>query len=449
MLLLGMTDELLLCLNAIDCMDRPKRVRKIDHNQKSSTFAFRKERASWRAVIQLNIVRSVHVIIDAITHERIDAVSWSLPDHVPVQTDLLKLKMRLAPLLQVEHALTRRLAPEGGFAEEEAILHDREASYADRSHLVREVAINSTCAWKEILGTSSRTSEKNEETPDGHNSSDPSILLNACAQDMQILWNDSTVKTLLKRNNIHMEEVAGFFLDSLERVTALDYIPSDDDVLRARLKTLDLILININFKECRNTGLRSSPNMVGPRLSWHEDSKSNPSLGPARDWRVFDVGGHRSLRSAWIPYFDDMDAIIFLAPVSAFDQKLSEDPSTNRLEDSVNIWNYIAKNELLKHTHLILFMNKIDILKAKLESGIKFSDYVVSYGSRRERENDVKSVTKYLKEKFSGILREKSVISRPFYCHLTTVTNFKSTKEILTRVRDVLMRKHLEDVGLL
>ncbi|KAG5339835.1 hypothetical protein C0989_003404 [Termitomyces sp. Mn162] len=144
-----------------------------------------------------------------------------------VQTDLLKLKMRLAPLLQVEHALTRRLAPEGGFAEEEAILHDREASYADRSHLVREVAINSTCAWKEILGTSSRTSEKNEETPDGHNSSDPSILLNACAQDMQILWNDSTVKTLLKRNNIHMEEVAGFFLDSLERVTALDYIPSD------------------------------------------------------------------------------------------------------------------------------------------------------------------------------------------------------------------------------
>ncbi|KAH0581775.1 hypothetical protein H2248_011457 [Termitomyces sp. 'cryptogamus'] len=337
--------------------------------------AFRKERASWRAVIQLNIVRSVHVIIDAITHERIDAVSWSLPDHVPVQTDLLKLKMRLAPLLQVEHALTRRLAPEGGFAEEEAILHDREASYADRSHLVREVAINSTCAWKEILGTSSRTSEKNEETPDGHNSSDPSILLNACAQDMQILWNDSTVKTLLKRNNIHMEEVAGFFLDSLERVTALDYIPSDDDVLRARLKTLGVSEYRFKIK---------------------------PEHGPARDWRVFDVGGHRSLRSAWIPYFDDMDAIIFLAPVSAFDQKLSEDPSTNRLEDSVNIWNYIAKNELLKHTHLILFMNKIDILKAKLESGIKFSDYVVSYGSRRERENDVKSVTKcrYTLERF-------------------------------------------------
>lgn len=52
------------------------------------------------------------------------------------------------------------------------------------------------------------------------------------------------------------------------------------------------------------------------------------------------------------------------------------------------------KNELLKHTNLIIFMNKIDILKAKLESGIKFSDYVVSYKSRRKRENDVKSVTK-------------------------------------------------------
>ncbi|KAG6873621.1 hypothetical protein C0995_013552 [Termitomyces sp. Mi166 len=368
---------------------------------------FRKERASWRAVIQLNIVRSVHLILDSITQEKSDAVLRSSPDQAPVQPDLLKLKMRLSPLLQVEQALTRHLTPEGS-GEAEVTLRDRQASYADRSnYLVREVAINST--WKETVVKSSGLSQQVEETSHGHVSRDPSILLNACGQDMQILWNDSTVKTLLKRHNIHMEEVAGFFLDSLERVTALDYVPSDDDVLRARLKTLEQLQ---GVSEYR--------------------FKIKPEHGPSRDWRVFDVGGHRSLIIA-----------------SAFDQKLSEDPSTNRLEDSVNIWNYIVKNELLKHTHLILFMNKIDILKTKLESGIKFSDYVVSYGSRRERENDVKSVTKYLKEKFSGILREKSVISRPFYCHLTTVTDFKSTREILTRVRDVLMRKHLEDAGLM
>lgn len=46
------------------------------------------------------------------------------------------------------------------------------------------------------------------------------------------------------------------------------------------------------------------------------------------------------------------------------------------------LWTAIASNKLLKHTTLILFLNKIDILKAKLASGIKLADYVVSFGKR-------------------------------------------------------------------
>lgn len=48
----------------------------------------------------------------------------------------------------------------------------------------------------------------------------------------------------------------------------------------------------------------------------------------------------------------------------------------------MNLWTSIVSNELLKRTTLILFLNKIDILKAKLASGIKLADYVVSYGNR-------------------------------------------------------------------
>ena len=60
------------------------------------------------------------------------------------------------------------------------------------------------------------------------------------------------------------------------------------------------------------------------------------------DWKIYDVGGARHQRQAWAPYFDDgayrlhrefsaysglrrtVDAIIFLAPISAFDQVLAE-----------------------------------------------------------------------------------------------------------------------------
>ena len=67
----------------------------------------------------------------------------------------------------------------------------------------------------------------------------------------------------------------------------------------------------------------------------------------------------RSQRHAWAPFFDDANAIIFLAPVSAFDQVLAEDRSVNRLEDSVMLWKQICQNKLLQNIELILFLNKV------------------------------------------------------------------------------------------
>lgn len=37
-------------------------------------------------------------------------------------------------------------------------------------------------------------------------------------------------------------------------------------------------------------------------------------------WHLYDVGGARGQRHSWVPYFDDANAIIFVAPISAFDQ---------------------------------------------------------------------------------------------------------------------------------
>ena len=98
-------------------------------------------------------------------------------------------------------------------------------------------------------------------------------------------------------------------------------------------------------------------------------------------------------------------------------------------------------NPLLAKTSLVLFLNKIDILKAKLRSGIRFGDYIVSYGNRP---NDFDSTSRCkseaiqvthaladprvpvaredLKRKFHQIHKENSPEARPFYCHFTTVT---------------------------
>jgi guanine nucleotide-binding protein subunit alpha len=43
----------------------------------------------------------------------------------------------------------------------------------------------------------------------------------------------------------------------------------------------------------------------------------------------------------------DAKAIIFLAPISVFDEKLEEDSSVNQLEDSINLWTTVCKSKLL------------------------------------------------------------------------------------------------------
>ena len=119
------------------------------------------------------------------------------------------------------------------------------------------------------------------------------------------------------------------------------------------------------------------------------------------EWKIYDVGGARPQRQAWAPYFDDggfptiasiritsgdtftlVNAIIFLAPISSFDQVLAEvsgiiglsflpklkvltaqDPSINRLEDSFQLWQAVVSNPILQKVNIILFLNKCDLLK--------------------------------------------------------------------------------------
>ncbi|KAI6139637.1 guanine nucleotide binding protein, alpha subunit [Pisolithus thermaeus] len=377
-----------------------------------SPKTFRAEKAYWRNIIQLNVVQSIHAILDVISrahtasHPFTSHSPSSHKDYPPLTADHLKLKMRLAPLTQVEAALIRKILPPGQVApSEDSSMH--------------EVCVNS--GWKSALSrlVGNGDNRKSCDTADMINWSDPDdpgVLMHACAEDMKRLWTDPIIKRLMEIEKMRPEEMAGFFLDDLDRVTSLRYVPSDDDVLRARIKTLGV-------SEHRFT-VRTGP--LGSSMS--------------HDWRVFDVGGQRSLRAAWVPYFEDVNAIIFLAPISCFDQVLQEDPSVNRLADSFLLWKTIVSHPLLKKAYLILFLNKCDILRAKLESGIRLGNYITSYGNRP---NDFESASIYLKKKFAALMREHAN-DRSLYCHFTSVTDMKSTSLILQHVQDVIVRDNLK-----
>lgn len=397
--------------------------------------AFREERILWRAVIQLNLVRSIRTILDALSDHRLPPIDSggedSDEDSPGIPRELELLKTRLRPLRPIEALLIAKLVPPN---EDEAthLGHKGKSNGSissggsDRSFYShsQEVSVRGANSWKSVLtkGVGRVNSRPISAGSTGLETKDePQEVLHACRKDIMALWSDPIVRDILRRRKIRLEEFPGFFLNDLERVTASRYMPNDDDVLKARLKTVGV-------------------------SEYRFEMEAAAGRESGTEWRIVDVGGSRSQRATWVPFFDDVDAIIFLAPISGFDQVLVEDRSINRLEDSVLLWKAVCSNLLLANVDLVLFLNKCDILEAKLNSGIRLAKYVRSYG---DRPNDLDTASKYFRTKFGAIHREYSPNPRKFYGWCTSVTDTATTAGILASVRDMVIRQHLKQSKLL
>lgn len=105
------------------------------------------------------------------------------------------------------------------------------------------------------------------------------------------------------------------FLDDVDRIASRTYVPSSNDVVRARLRTLGVQEYRIKVEQgSTDTNGRSSSDGKGNRLM---RNMTNHILNFGNEWILYDVGGSRTGRHAWIPYFEGVNAIIFLARTSS------------------------------------------------------------------------------------------------------------------------------------
>ncbi|GLB39783.1 putative G protein alpha subunit [Lyophyllum shimeji] len=388
-----------------------------------------KERDGWRAVVQLNIVRSITTILSVMEAELSGEVpaesdgddATQVGDNEEMKfTDRHQLLMiRLAPLRGVEAELKRRLGAGSEPVQPSLPMIATPFDPVNDAAVVRrtdpEFAVRS---WKDVLEREGRPPHMEEASGDLDRVTD---TIASCKDDMKGLWEDKTVRLALRRRKLRLPDSAGFFLNDLERIASRDYVVSDNDIVRARLRTVGIQEHRLKFKH-------------GP----FDNPKGKEGSG--WEWRMFDVGGCRTSRAAWLPFFDNVNVIIFLSPVSVFDQRLEEDPRVNRLEDSIILWTSICGSKLLAKTQLILFLNKCDLLRRKLKRGIKVKTFLPSYG---DRPNEVIPVVKYLREKFKDIQKHASPEIRSTYIYPTTVTDTEATAVTLESVRDGVLRENL------
>ncbi|CAL1708399.1 unnamed protein product [Somion occarium] len=473
--------------------------------------AWREERTSWRAVIQFNLVRSVNTILDVLSKEMLSALgggstahlniaqsssrppsgSWSMDaldanldgnfssddeqevyQPIPASTfPPLKftsshslLKLRLAPLRSVECDLKTFLG--AGSTEVTASTSDisqmvatpfdidYRGSAPPSASLTRrrtnEFAVRSHAAWKRSLGMHTGSSKTRPSSPKaGLDLDGATEVIAGCKDDIKMLWHDPLIQELLKRRGVKLGDSAAYYFHHVDRIANRKYEPSDDDVLRARLRTLGVQEHKLVFEHSADEGRSRLPTT---------DLDLLPSADAGSTWCIYDVGGSRTSvsfvhlgfvcvspytlqRAAWLPFFDDAHAILFLAPINCFDEQLAEDPRVNRLQDSMILWKSIVSSKLLTGCSIVLFLNKYDLLVKKLQSGVQARDFVTNYG---DRENDAAVFAKYMRGKFKTLLKDLSPKPRPFYGFLTSVIDQQNTGLTLSYLRDGILREHLK-----
>lgn len=128
-----------------------------------------------------------------------------------------------------------------------------------------------------------------------------------------------------------------------------------------------------------------------------------------------------------------VNAVIFLCPMSGFDQQLAEDNKANRLvsplvyshqlaqnltsfqQDSMELWQTVCRSKLLANSTFILLLNKADLLFAKLKT-VQFADHVPGY---EDRPNKAEYVADFLREQMIAVHRKYSPKKRQLHHHVT------------------------------
>jgi len=228
---------------------------------------------------------------------------------------------------------------------------------------------------------------------------------------VKALWKDDGIHSAYNRNaEFQLIDSSKYYFENIDRLMAPDYIPSEQDVLRSRVATTGITETAFNLD-----------NYI---------------------FRVTDVGGQRSERKKWISCFQDVTAVIFVVSLSEYDQVLFEDEETNRMTESLKLFGEICNNKYFEQTSIILFLNKTDLFKEKLDRQIDPKVAFPNYNGGC----DYALATDYIKNRFIELNKSASS-GREVFARLTCATDTANMKFVFEAVKTIILQKRLESVG--
>jgi hypothetical protein len=177
----------------------------VDFRMRFARDRWTEERASWRAVILLNLVRSANTILDALSQEMDDVEQDGLDGAFKFDDYYRQYKVRLSPLQAVESNLKRLLGATEDIQPRKQISPTTIIPNGSQEFFVR------SRSWRNFLQT---TQGPDSESPRRFQQDLPTLLDSTDViangkDDIKTLWRDSHIQAMLWKRKTRLEDSAG------------------------------------------------------------------------------------------------------------------------------------------------------------------------------------------------------------------------------------------------
>jgi len=209
------------------------------------------------------------------------------------------------------------------------------------------------------------------------------------------MWQDPAIQAAFERQNEYqLYDSTQYYFENIDRICDSNFVPNQQDILRSRSKTIGITETNFEVENVRFT--------------------------------MVDVGGQRSERRKWIHCFEDITAVIYCVAMSEYDLKLYEDETVSRIEESLMLFDEICNSEWFQTTSIILFLNKMDIFKEKIQK----HDLSLCFPKYKGGPDFTKSCA-YMKKTFE----KRNKTSKGVFTHITCATDTENVRFVFNAVR--------------
>lgn len=240
-------------------------------------------------------------------------------------------------------------------------------------------------------------------------------LTPAIAAHIKALWTSKPILEVFKRGS-QLQLPGGnsnvaYFFDNAERFAASDFEPSQEDYVRAKQKTTGVHETSFEFKDAT--------------------------------FVLVDVGGQRCERRRWLPCFQDVSAVIYLSAINEYDMRMEEDETTNRMEESLQLFNKLSCSQWLCDIPFILFLNKVDLFKEKIQhSPLKdfFDDYEEFDKQMDDKMSDFDKAVEYITNHYRGAFQGKAAC----YTFVTCALDTEGCRNVWRAVRDHIVNEAIQ-----